>query len=104
MRILSSSTVRTFYGVYANCIKIGIRHSQNLKRTTFERVNVLGFLFCVDILDCNLLSINRSIFLSNFDKVFKHGRLRSLKYGGNFGITQPVLPTFERNSHIVRQI
>ena len=51
-----------------------------------------------------VLSINRDMSLSHFDEVFKHGGLRSLKYGGNFGITQSVLPTFERNSHIVRQI
>lgn len=51
-----------------------------------------------------VLSINRDMSLSHFDKVLKHGGLRSFKYGGDFGITQSVLPTFERNSHIVRQI
>ena len=50
------------------------------------------------------LAINHCISLSHFDEVLKHGRLRSFKYGGDFGITQSVLPTFERNSHIVRQI
>ena len=50
------------------------------------------------------LSINRGISLSHFDKVFKHCRLRSIKYGGDFWITQSVLPTFKRNSHIIRQI
>ena len=51
-----------------------------------------------------VLSINYHISLSHFDEVFKHGRLRSVKYGGDFGITQSVLPAFERNSHIFRQI
>lgn len=51
-----------------------------------------------------VLSINRYISLSHFDEILKHGGLRSLKYGGNFGITQSVLSAFERNSHIVRQI
>lgn len=50
------------------------------------------------------LSINCGISLSHFNEVFEHGGLRSFEYGGNFGITQPVLPTFERNSHVVRQI
>jgi len=50
------------------------------------------------------LSINCGISLAHFDEVFKHCRLRSFKYGGDFGITQSVLPTFERNPHIVRQI
>lgn len=54
--------------------------------------------------DLRVLSINRYISLSLFDEVFKHGGLRSVKYSGDFGITQSVLPTFERNSHIVRQI
>ena len=54
-----------------------ISTSQNLKRTPFERVTVLGFLFCVDILDCNLLSVNCGIALTHFDKVLKHGGLRS---------------------------
>ena len=44
------------------------------------------------------------ISLPHFDEVFKHGGLRSIKHGGDFGITQSVLPAFERNSHIVRQI
>ena len=51
-----------------------------------------------------VLSINYNISLSHFDKVFKHGGLRSFKYGGDFGITQSVLPTFERDSHVVGQI
>lgn len=51
-----------------------------------------------------VLSINRDVSLSQFDEILKHGGLRSLKYGGDFGITQSVLPIFERNSHIVRQI
>ena len=42
------------------------------------------------------------ISLPHFDEVFKHGGLRALKYGGDFGITQSVLPAFERNSHIIR--
>ncbi len=42
--------------------------------------------------------------MSHFNEVFKHGGLRSFKYGSDFGITQSVLPTFERNSHIVSQI
>lgn len=48
------------------------------------------------------LSINHGISLAHFDEVLKHSGLRSFKYGGNFGITQSVLPAFERNSHIVR--
>lgn len=44
------------------------------------------------------------ISLSHFDEILKHGGLRSFKYGGDFGITQTVLPTFERNAHIVGQI
>lgn len=51
-----------------------------------------------------VLSINRDMSLSHFDKVFEHGGLRSFKYGGDFRITQSVLPTFERNSHVVSQI
>lgn len=50
------------------------------------------------------LSINHGISLSHFNEVFKHGGLRSFKYGGDFGITQPVLSTFERNAHIVGKI
>ena len=50
------------------------------------------------------LFCNCGISLSHFDEILKHGGLRSFKYGGDFGITQSVLPTFERNSHIVRQI
>ena len=42
--------------------------------------------------------------MSHFDKVFIHSGLRSFEYGGDFGITQSVLPTLERNSHIVRKI
>lgn len=34
-----------------------------------------------------VLSINRDMSLSHFDKVLKHGGLRSFKYGGDFGIT-----------------
>ena len=49
-------------------------------------------------------SINRDISLAHFDEVFKHCGLRSVKYGGDFGITQSVLSAFERNSHIVGQI
>ena len=49
-------------------------------------------------------SVNRDISLTHFDEVFKHGGLRSVKNSGNFGITQTVLPAFERNSHIVGQI
>ena len=48
------------------------------------------------------LYINCGISLSHFNEVFKHGGLRSFKYGSDFGITQAVLPAFERNSHIVR--
>ena len=48
------------------------------------------------------LPIKCSISLAHFDEVLKHGGLRSFKYGGDFGITQSVLPTFERNSHVVR--
>ncbi len=51
-----------------------------------------------------VLSINRDVSFSHFDEILKHGGLRSIKYGSNFGITQSVLPTFECNSHIVRQI
>ena len=75
-----------------------ISTSQNLKRTTFDRVNVLGFLFCVDILDCNLLSINRSISLSHFDEILKHGGLRSFKNSANFGKLKP----FIRHSKAIR--
>ena len=50
------------------------------------------------------LAVYGDVALSHFDEVLKHGGLRSLEYGSNFGITQSVLPTFERNSHIVRQI
>jgi len=34
-------------------------------------------LFCVDIVDCNLLSVNCGIALTHFDKVLKHCGLRS---------------------------
>lgn len=50
------------------------------------------------------LAVYGDVALSHFDEVLKHGGLRSFEYGGDFGITQSVLPTFERNSHIVRQI
>lgn len=55
----------------------------------------------VEILE---LAVYGDVALAHFDEVLKHGGLRSLKYGGDFGITQPVLSTFERNSHIVSQI
>ena len=46
------------------------------------------------------------LFTFNVTSAVYHinGGLRSLKYGGDFGITQSVLPAFERNSHVVRQI
>ena len=69
--------------------------------------SVLGAVILSVIIEkicLEVLSINCDVSLSHFDEVFKHGRLRSFKYGGNFGITQPTLPTFERNSHVVRQI
>lgn len=55
----------------------------------------------VEILE---LAVYGDVALAHFDKVFKHGGLRSFKYGGDFGITQSVLSAFERNSHIVGQI
>lgn len=53
---------------------------------------------------CQTSHINCGISLAHFDEVFKHCRLRSFEYSGDFGITQPTLPAFERNSHIVSQI
>lgn len=50
------------------------------------------------------LAVYGDVALSHFDEVLKHGGLRSLEYGSNFGITQSVLPTFERNFHVVSQI
>lgn len=50
------------------------------------------------------LAIYGYVALAHFDEVLKHGGLCSFKYGGDFGITQSVLPAFERNSHIVGQI
>ena len=50
------------------------------------------------------LAVYGDVALAHFDKVSKHCRLRSLKCGGDFWITQSVLPTFESKSHIVRQI
>ena len=81
-----------------------ISHAEAL--VYYHCITLRQFNFCMrqSSFRIALLSINRDISLLHFDEVFKYGGLRSFKYGGDFEITQPVLPTFERNSHIVRQI